>query len=82
MYKDFGEMLFCKIKHAKLNAFAVLMAREFCMKSTKRPKVTYSELRTMVLQKQLFYCPKQVKSDQPWQWHYEEKAMNMQQDNS
>lgn len=65
MYKDFGEMPFCKIKRAKLNAFAVLMAREFCVKSTKRPKVTYLELRTLVLQKQLFYCPKQVKSDQP-----------------
>lgn len=35
MYKVFGEMLFCKIKHARMNAFAVQMAHEFCMKSTK-----------------------------------------------
>lgn len=41
-------MLLCKIKHARMNAFAVLIAHECCMKSTKTPKVTYSELRTTV----------------------------------
>lgn len=35
--------------------------------------------KAIIVQKQLFYCPKQVKLDQR---RYKEKAMDMQQDDS